>query len=457
MKIESVFAAGLLHLALAALITVAALAAPLLQAYAQAKAEPGGGTGPPARLIPTGATGWAKSSVNAVIFRAGSLATQGNTQFIAFYDGEGRVVLGRRRLGELRWELRTTQYSGNVKDAHNAISIGVDGSGVLHISWDMHSQALRYARAIAPGSLELGAEETMTGAGEARVTYPQFTALPDGGLLFLYREGSSGDGDVMLNRYDLKSRKWKAVARPLIDGEGARNAYVNGLAVDSRGGWHLSWVWRETPDVATNHDICYAASDDEGKTWHNSSGQKYALPITAATAEIAWPVPPNSELINQTSMTVDQSGRPLIATYWRDPNSLVPQFRLVWHDGKGWRQSPVGRRTQPFRLSGGGTKRIPISRPQVLAGKNGSVHVLFRDEERGNGISMATSTDAERAQWKVVELLKEPVGAWEPTLDASLWQNQGKLGLFVQRVGQGDAETLESIEPQPVGVLEWTP
>ena len=29
------------------------------------------------------------------------------------------------------------------------------------------------------------------------------------------------------------------------------------------------------------------------------------------------------------------------------------------------------QRTQAFRLSGGGTKRIPISRPQVVAGKDG--------------------------------------------------------------------------------------
>jgi hypothetical protein len=66
-----------------------------------------------------------------------------------------------------------------------------------------------------------------------------------------------------------------------------------------------TWVWRETWDVATNHDICYAKSVDGGKTWQKSGGEKYELPITAASAEYACRVPQKSELINQTSMCVD--------------------------------------------------------------------------------------------------------------------------------------------------------
>src|SRR5690606_2759950 len=130
---------------------------------------------------------------------------------------------------------------------------------------------------------------------------------------------------------------------------------------------------------------------DEGKSWRTSRGEPYALPITAGTGEVAWAVPQGSELINQTSMTVDAAGRPMVATYWRGEGEEVPQFRLVWHDGDGWRMTNVGERTLAFRLSGGGTKRIPISRPQVVAGPEGEVHVVFRDEERGGGITIATS------------------------------------------------------------------
>src|SRR5207248_5616506 len=122
--------------------------------------------------------------------------------------------------------------------------------------------------------------------------------------------------------------------------------------------------------------------------------------------EIVCPVPQNSELINQTSMTTDQNDRPIISTYWRTSDSNSPQYRVVWFDGKQWKMNRVTDRKQAFRLSGGGTKRIPISRPQVLAGTGGQIYVIFRDEERGNGISVAVSADAAHASWSVLDLLK---------------------------------------------------
>ena len=400
-------------------------------------------------------TGWAQSSVNTVIFRTNSVVSHGHVQYTAYYDDSTRVVLAKRTLGAAKWTVQPTAFTNDVKDAHNAIVIAVDGRGILHVAWAEHSRALHYARALKPGSLELGPSEPMTGQHETQVTYPQFYLMRGGDLVFVYRDGQSGRGDVMLNRWNGKA--WRAVAHPLISGEGERNAYMNTLAVDAKGGWHLSWTWRESPDVATNHDVMYAFSPDGGSSWRTSDAKPYTLPITAKNAEIAWAVPQGSELINQTSMTVDGAGHPLIATYWRTADSDVPQFRLVWNDGKAWHANQVGARTQPFRLSGGGTKRIPISRPIVVAGLNGVTHVVFRDEERGAGIYVATSRDAAHSNWKVSEIGAMNVGLWEPTYDVITWQRTHQLHLFVQRVGQGDGETLENVPPQPVTILEWTP
>ncbi len=408
------------------------------------------------KVVPVGGTGWAKSSVNAAVFRTSSLITHGNTQTIAFYDGDTNVVLAQRKIGTSAWKTRKTGYQGRAQDAHNVISLAIDGQGILHMVWDLHGQKLRYARSIAPGSLELTEEMPMTGESEMRVTYPQFYNLPDGDLLFLYRDGASGNGNAMLNRFDVQTGKWDKVQHPLVAGGGQRNAYLNTLGIDKKGGIHLSWVWRDTGDVATNHDVSYAFSPDQGKSWQKSTGEKYQLPITIENAEVAWKVPTNSELINQTSMTIDARNRPLIATYWRPEGTNVPQYQLVWHDGKKWRNSQVGERKTAFRLSGGGTKRIPISRPQVVAGRGNRVYVIFRDEERGNGISISESNDANRANWKTFELSNQNVGSWEPTYDPAMWK-KGQLHLFMQRVGQGDAETLENVAPQEVSVLEWTP
>jgi hypothetical protein len=401
--------------------------------------------------------GWARSSVNAVVFRTASLASHDDTQYAAYYDDSARVVLAKRRIGSTTWTRSRTPYTNNVSDAHNAIAIAVDGSGVLHVAWAEHDRALHYARSVRAGSLVLGPRERMTGLREERVTYPQFYTLPGGDLLFAYRDGQSGRGDVLLDRYDVRRRTWRVLQHPLISGEGKRNAYVNQLAIDARGGWHLSWVWRESPDVASNHDVLYAHSPDEGRSWRTSSGAAYALPITAQTAEVAWPVPQGSELINQTSGAVDREGRPVIATYWRDAGSEVPQLRLVWHDGARWRASRVGERTLAFRLSGGGTKRIPLSRPQVLVGRSGDVIVVYRDQERGGGITVARSSDPARARWTLRELWSPSVGQWEPTYDIDRWRRERRLSLFVQPVGQGDGESLEDLPAQPVSVLDWDP
>ena len=133
------------------------------------------------------------------------------------------------------------------------------------MSWDHHCDPLRYCRGIGPGSLELAEEIPMTGRDEGKVTYPEFYNLADGDLLFLYRHGHSGNGNTMLNRYDVATGKWSIVQHPLISGEGERNAYTNQIAVDSKGAWHISWCWRESADVASNHDICYARSSTGGR------------------------------------------------------------------------------------------------------------------------------------------------------------------------------------------------
>ena len=93
----------------------------------------------------------------------------------------------------------------------------------------------------------------------------------------------------------------------------------------------------------------------------------------------------------------------------------------------------------------------------MLASRRGDVYVVYRDAERGGGITVARSRDAARAHWTTTELSTTPVGQWEPTYDLERWRRSNTLSLFVQRVGQGDGESLEDVAPQPVRVLDWSP
>jgi hypothetical protein len=405
------------------------------------------------------ADGWARNSVNAVVFRKNALVTHGDVQYIAFYDQDANVVLGQRKLGTDAWTLKTTPYKGNALDAHNSISLMADGAGVLHLAWDHHDSALRYARSVRPGALELSEPLPMTGQDERAVSYPEFHRQPDGNLLFFYRDGGSGRGNLVINRYDVATQAWTRLHGNLISGEGRRSAYWQSF-LDPHGTLHVSWVWRESPNVASNHDLAYARSRDGGRSWETSDGRPYTLPITAASAEYAARIPQNSELINQTSMSADADGQPYIASYWRRAGSAVPQYQVVYRSGGEWKALELDFRRAPFSLSGGGTKAIPISRPQLMVGMQGSqptALLVFRDEERGSKVSVARITDFSARRWTVRDLTTDAVGAWEPSFDTELWRTRGELHLFLQAVRQVDGEGAADVPPSKVRVLQWRP
>ena len=402
---------------------------------------------------------WSSNSINTVVFRKNSLVTFQNDQYIAYYNRDSYVVIGKRKLDDTKWQLHTTAFKGNTKDAHNCISIMVDGDGYLHLAWDHHNNKLHYSKSVAPGSLEMSAETSMTGKLETSVSYPEFYRLSSGDLLFFYRDGGSGRGNMVLNYYDTKAKQWQQLQSNLVDGEGKRNAYWQ-ACTDSKGSIHLSWVWRESPDVASNHDMCYARSDDGGKTWKRSTGELYALPITAASAEYAWKIPQRSELINQTSIYADEKGQPFIATYWRDQNDSVPQYRIIYKQQDGWKCNNTAFRKITFSLSGMGTKSIPIARPQLMvANRNNKSNVLlvFRDEERGSKVSVACIDNINNKNWKIKDLTNTSVGSWEPSYDTELWKLKKILHLFVEKVTQVDGEGLVAAPAQMVQVLEWKP
>jgi len=410
------------------------------------------------KLVPI-STAWAKNSVNANILRHNSVVSHDSNQYVAYYDADGFVVLAKRSLGSAQWKIKRTQYKGNARDAHNTISIMVDGEGYLHMSWDHHGNQLRYCRSKASGLLDLTDKMPMTGKQEGRVTYPEFYRLPNGDLLFLYRDGGSGNGNLMINHYSVNTKKWTRRQDAFINGEGKRNAYWQ-MCTDTEGTIHISWVWRESGDVATNHDMGYAKSEDGGKTWKKSNGDKYHLPITAGSAEYAARIPQGHELINTTGMCADGKGRPYIATYWRPKGTKVPQYHLIHHDGTTWHTSPISDRKTPFSLSGRGTKRIPISRPRIVADSSGltnKAYMLFRDGERGNRVSVAICEDLSNPKWLFRNLTDFSVGMWEPSYDTEMWNRSKVFHIYVQKVGQGDGEKTEDLPQSEVSILKWKP
>lgn len=98
-----------------------------------------------AKMVPI-AFGWAKNSVNTVVFRKNAIVTHDDVQYAAFYDQEQYVTLAKRKLKEKKWKIVQTSYKGDAADAHTAISIMVDGDGYLHVAWGHHNNPLHYAK-----------------------------------------------------------------------------------------------------------------------------------------------------------------------------------------------------------------------------------------------------------------------------------------------------------------------
>ena len=80
--------------------------------------------------------------------------------------------------------------------------------------------------------------------------------------------------------YDAETQTWQRLHDNLISGENQRNAYWQ-ACVGADGTLHVSFNWRETWGVETNHDICYAKSEDGGETY----GERHVWTTEAGLTE----------------------------------------------------------------------------------------------------------------------------------------------------------------------------
>jgi len=399
--------------------------------------------------------GYAATKVNTGIFRVNALVTHGQLQFAGYYSPHGTVVIASRPLDGGPWSVHDPGWRGNVRDAHNGVCLGISTDGILHVCYDMHVDPLRYRRSSRPlDPASFGEEIPMTGERESRVTYPQFVNLDDGTLLFFYRDGKSGSGDLCINRYDVPAAKWTPLQHPLISGAGTHNAYWMRPAVGSDGSLQLAFCWRRTPDASTNSRVCYAGSRDGGRTWHDSEGRPYDLPITPATAEVVDPVPEQHNLSNQDSSEADSLGR-LHAVYRKNDADGVTQYHHLWLDGGRWRTTVASRFTEPYAIRGGGSLRSPLSRGNLFIDGDDNVFVLYRDNRQGSKpmVIELPAPDYERA--REYALCERDFLQFEPVYDPLRWRRDGVLDVFVQATDQGNHETVTDNGPQPAMVLHW--
>jgi hypothetical protein len=307
-----------------------------------------------------------------------SLLTVKGRQLVGFYDADRRLTVAVRSLGEKDWVfVPLPKHTG--WDSHNSIEMAVDRDGFVHLTADMHTSPLIYFRSRHPLNEPFTTDSfeplhRMTGDQESRVTYPRFLHDAAGDLVFMYRYGSSGNGDQILNRYDAKTRQWhRLLDQPLTCGrvgDATMNAYLHGPVRGPDGFFHLAWVWRDTPDCETCHDVCYARSRDLVQ-WERSDGAPLGLPITAATCEVIDPVPAGGGLLNGLlRIGFDAAGRPVLSYHKYDDAGRSQIFTARLEHGC-WRIRQTSDWSERIEFSGRGSIGLEASVGSVTLADDG--------------------------------------------------------------------------------------
>lgn len=333
-------------------------------------------------------------------FGPGALWTHKGWQYAAYWDDARQVSVARRQLPDGDWSVvslpgyqRTEtgdrgkggKVSRGFGDGHEKVSMGISPDGVIHLSFDHHLSTLRYRRTKEPVANDPDAHEWsadlftpvqnhLGGEKITSVTYPWFTS--DGTHFTLYLRLNGGSGKADSNFFTYENGRWtitdeassKLIDRNWSGGDGTVNAYPHQMAIRN-GRRYLTWSWRDTPNPRTSHDLCFAYSDDHGKTWKNNAGEVVGeLGKTFISADtpgiVAVPVSTGTRYTNGGSMTVDdeggvhvlmrgEDGSPLLMQ--RDPKTTEWTRRTISANGN----LVAGRDGDLYLVSPSGLKRAP--------------------------------------------------------------------------------------------------
>ena len=342
--------------------------------------------------------------------------TERGHQFLAYYDADRRITVASRRIDETTWkrvqpdgvDLPGRGRPSNVTgwDSHNYLALALDKNGYIHLSGNMHNDPLIYYRSTRPLDIEsLVRVDRMTGQRENNTTYPVFFKNRAGELFFRYRDGGSGTGRDIYNIRETTSGAWvNLLSAPLLDGQGRRNAYATNPILGPDGRFHLVWMWRDTPDCATNHSLSYARSADFIH-WEKSDGTPLTLPITFGTGEIVDPAPVRQGLINMTfNLGFDPDRRPVVVYHRYDENGKSQAYAArPGARGARWNITQISDWDFRWQFSGGGSITAEVTLGAPVLQSDGRMIVDF-----------STTHPAGSGRWSLDARTLRPVATLPP-------------------------------------------
>jgi len=331
------------------------------------------------------------------------LLTRDGRQYVAYFDHDRFLTVAQRELDSGQWLYhRFPVQRGWPTGRHAKLSLALDRHGYIHITAYRRGLLQEppipprpiYYRSVAPHSIDQFERLYMVVEDE-RTDYPTFSTN-DGTLYFSFRDGESGQGDQHFYRYDDDKRQWERVLdTPLLDGRGEMSAYVHGEGLPTPGPdgrWHLLWVWRNTPDHATNHSLSYARTMGSDLTeWESVSGVQVTPPFTSDNTELLVDgTRPGGGLSNAlNAMSWDSKGR-VVISYHRFDESGASQIYNARFDGDEWSVIPATRWDFVWGESYSGTGSLNIAgtlrMSAITPGRNGELTQTVWNRDEGGAL-----------------------------------------------------------------------
>ncbi len=391
--------------------------------------------------------------LNGESFQQDGILTYNGYQYTCFWNIERRVILARRRLPDGQWQkIEISDYTNSANDAHNTISLGVSPSdGTLHVAFDHHGDDLHYIRSVSElvtnPDVVPWAKSSFNHVSDrlgntflTEVTYPRFITTPNGNMLFEYRYGASGNGDQRLFEYTGYGR-WTEIGTYINGISDGINAYPHGL--EYRGNrLHMTWSYRSSPNAATNFNLYYIYSDDDGRTWKNNAGFRVAVtgssPVRRSTEGIrVWSIPQNRGLINQEHMTVDHMGRVhVLLSHMSDTQSddtnfvsarRKSEFFHYWRNTDGiWSRNSLGLGV------------IKNFRGKLAVSPNNDLYAILP-----NIRIMSASAEKSWNDWTLINTQDSGRFFSDPLIDISRLHQEGTLTVYAPQANSTNIYTLD--------------
>ena len=325
------------------------------------------------------------------------LYTHEKRQYIAYYNANRNMVVGQRNLDDDKFQLHvlpatSRETMGGTStvlgwDSHNSVTLGIDKEGFIHLSGNMHVHPITYFKSTKPNDIStLVQQMKLVGTNEKRCTYPHFMNTKEGELLFHYRDGGSGNGNEIYNIYSCENKEWSRMLDvPLTDGQGLMNAYQTQPTMMKDGWYHVYWVWRDTPDCSTNHDLSYMKSPDL-KNWFNAYEEKITLPATLDQERlIVDPIPVKGGIINLAAkLCLDDLNQPVFAYHKYDAEGNL-QFYTARLNNKKWIYTQVTDWDYRWYFSGNGSINSEVRIKDFVKRDDGNYQIDYWHIKYGNG------------------------------------------------------------------------